>query len=263
MTLLLNVGRRLHARVRNFFDAPPDGSALPLELLQSALDQLERQTKPAGRGSRIFPYNRIVVHVRRPGLDLDRAAIEAVFSRLEMRLRERLEELRCEMPADLQACVAFDGSDAAGGSVVWVECSRDQDVASRSDSAREPLALRVSVLKGQCEHTEYTFQESGIAIGRGAEPADSFGRVRHNHIAFMDVRDGVSETVARAHARLQFDPASRSYHLFNESGSNPTFVRRDGRSLRLAPRDPHGMRVQSGDELQLGRAILKLTICRT
>jgi hypothetical protein len=79
-------------------------------------------------------------------------------------------------------------------------------------------------------------------------------------VAFLEVRDGVSETVARAHARLQFDPASRAYHLFNESGSNPTFVRRDGRSLRVAPRDPRGMRVQSGDELQLGRAVLKLAM---
>src|SRR5438105_13100135 len=121
MTLLLNVGRRLHARVRNFFDAPPAASALPLELLQSALDQLERHTQPAGRGSRIFPSNRIVVHVRHSGLDVDRVAIEAVFSRLEMRLRERLEELRCEMPADLEACVVFDGSDAADRPVVWVE----------------------------------------------------------------------------------------------------------------------------------------------
>ncbi|HTM24613.1 MAG TPA: FHA domain-containing protein [Vicinamibacterales bacterium] len=258
MTSLLKVGRRLHARVRNFFDAAPEGTALPLELLQSALDQLERQALPSGRGSRIFPYNRIVVHVTQP--EADRVAIEAVFGQLETRLRERLEELRCDMPADLEACVTIDGSSAGDRAVVWVECSREQGVAARVEPDCPPPPLHVSVVKGQCEQAEYTFHEHGIAIGRGAEPTDTFGRTRRNHVAFLEVRDGVSETVARAHARLQFDPASRAYHLFNESGSNPTFVRRDGRSLRVAPRDPRGVRIQSGDELQLGRAVLKLAV---
>ena len=83
---LMDVGRRWHARVRNFFDAAPDATASPLELLQAALDQLERKAQPSGRGSRIFPYNRVVVHVAQP--DADRATIEAVFAQLHTRLRE-------------------------------------------------------------------------------------------------------------------------------------------------------------------------------
>ena len=77
--------------------------------------------------------------------------------------------------------------------------------------------------------------------------------------AFLEVRDGTTETVARAHARLEFDDDLHAYVLFNESSTNPTFIRRDGRNLRVAPRDPRGVRVQPGDELQLGRAILKVT----
>src|SRR5438067_1849935 len=126
---LLDVGRRLHARVRTFFDAAPDTAAPPLELLQAALDQLERQAQPSGRGSRVFPYTRIVVHVAQP--DADRAALAAVFDRLPIRLRERLTELRCEMPADIQARVSVAESSPKGRGVVWVECSGDGDSFSR------------------------------------------------------------------------------------------------------------------------------------
>jgi FHA domain-containing protein len=258
MTHLSDVARKLRARVQTFFDAGPDAAATPLELLQAALDQLERHTQPSGRGSRVFPYTRIVVHVAQP--DADRPALAAVFDRLTMRLRERLAELRCDMPADVQARVAFDESAPKGRGVMWVECSGDDGSACRPAVDRELPPIVASVVKGQCEQAEYRFQNGGIAIGRGAELTDTAGRVRRNDVVFLDVRDGASETVARAHARLAFDPGSRSYHLFNESGSNPTFVRRAGRSLPVAPRDPRGMRVQSGDEIQLGRAVLKITL---
>jgi hypothetical protein len=35
---------------------------------------------------------------------------------------------------------------------------------------------------------------------------------------------------------------------------------RGGRTIRVPPRDPRGLRVQSGDEVQLGRALIRLTI---
>ena len=64
---------------------------------------------------------------------------------------------------------------------------------------------------------------------RTPEPSDAFGVVRRNHVAFLDVRDGTTETVGRAHARLQFDPASGHYLLFNEASSNPTSIVRAGK----------------------------------
>jgi hypothetical protein len=259
---LVDVSRKLLARMRDFFDAAPDAQAPPLELLQAALDQLERKVQPSGRGTRLFPYSRAVVHVAQP--DADRTAIESVFAGLPTRLRERLTELRCDLAPDFEASVAFEESAPEGRAVLWIECSSDADAASPTVADAELLQpqLQMSVVTGQCQQAEYTFQERVIAIGRGTEPTDSSGRVRHNHVAFLAVRDGTSETVARAHARLEFDPALHAYVLFNESSSNPTFVRRDGRSLRVAARDPRGVRVQSGDELQLGRAVLKLMVGR-
>jgi hypothetical protein len=258
---LRDMVRMVQARARNFFDAPLTADARPIELLQAALDELERKAESSGRGSRIFPYTFVVVHIAQRGSD--RAAIEAVFSRLEARVRERLAEIRCEIPASLVASVAVTDAPDRDTPVMWIECRNDGDAAAYRRAPAAPPELRFIVVKGQCDRGEYTFTGGVIPIGRGAEPADAFGRVRRNDVAFLDVRDGVTETVARAHARVEFDPALRAYVLFNETSSNPTFLLRGGRSLRVNPRDPRGVRVQSGDELQIGRAVLKLSVLKT
>ena len=251
--------RTVNARVRNFFDAPLPPDAAPLELLESALDQLERKAQPSGRGGRVFPYTRVVVHVAQPAAD--RAAIEAVFRGLDVRLRERLAEIRCDVPSGLVTSTAITDGAAGGVPLVSVDCRTAGDGAS--PPAVSPLLpnLQVTVLKGQCDRAAYTFTGGVIAIGRGVEPSDAFGRIRHNAITFADeIRDGVTETVARAHARIAFDPVLAAYVVFNESSSNPTFLVRNGRSLRITPRDPRGVRVEAGDHLQIGRAVLKLSI---
>jgi hypothetical protein len=256
---LLHIGRDLQSRLRGFFEVPLGPGATPLELLQAALDELERKIQPAGRGRRIFPYDRVVVQIAQPGVDP--VAVDAVFRDLEARLRERLEELRCEAPERIDASVSLADAPAEGqGPLLRVECSREggDHVEPASLTRRPPVGI--TVVKGQCDEPEYVFDEPVIAIGRTAEPTDALGQVRHNHVAFVETRDGVTETVGRAHARLQFDPALGHYHLFNESGSNPTSIVRSGRTIRVAPRDPRGVRVESGDQLQLGRAVLTVTI---
>lgn len=252
---LKDVTRTLRARVRNFFDAPIAVSAAPLELLQAALDELEGKVQPAGRGTRVFPYNHIVVHIAQPAAD--RAALEGVFAQLGARLRERLTEIRCEIPETLVTAVSVTDGVSGVDRVLRVECRSD---VTATASAPALTGLRVRIVKGQSDRVEYDFGGGAVSIGRGAEPADAFGRVRRNDIAFLDVRDGISETVARAHARIEFDPAAAAYLLFNESGSNPTFLLRGGRSLRVTPRDRRGVRLESGDHVQLGLAIVAVTV---
>ena len=251
--------RGVSARVRNFFDAPLARDAAPLELLEAALDELERKAQPSGRGRRVFPYTEVVVRIAQPGADRD--AIDAVFGRLDVRLRERLGEIRCDVPPRLFTTTAITDDDAPGVPLLRVECRRDGAHAPSGQTAAAVPQLHLVVVKGQCERSAYAFAGGVIPIGRGAEPGDVFGRIRHNEITFLDeVRDGVTETVARAHARVEFDPVVAAYVVFNESSSNPTFIVRRGRSLRLNPRDPRGVRLESGDHLQIGRAVLSVEI---
>ena len=255
---LWDVARTLRSRVRTFFDPPLGPTASPLELLQAALDEIEARAQPRGRGSKVFPYTHVVVHVAQTGTD--RAAIEAVFGQLDARLRERLAEIRCEIPPVLVASVVVSDDTSPDGPVMRVECGNGRDPSSASGAATGIPELRILVVKGDCEHSEYAFTGGVVSIGRGAEPSDALGRVRRNDVAFGDVRDGVTETVGRAHARLEFEPVQRAYLLFNESNSNPTFVLRGGRCLPVTPRDRRGVRVRSGDDVQLGRALVRITV---
>lgn len=256
---LRNIGRDLQSKLKEFFDNPLDAGATPLELLQAALEDLERRIQPAGRGRKTFPYDRVVIHITQPGGD--QAAVQAVFRDLGARLRDRLAELNCEAPVSIDTSVVLDGTAGdATPTTVRVECSGDRDPAPAPVVAALRPSIKLTVVKGQCSESEYAFDEPVIAIGRTAEPTDALGQVRYNHVAFLEARDGVNETVARAHARLQFDPASGSFVLYNESSSNPTSIIRGGRAIRVAPRDPRGVRVLSGDQLQLGRAVLRVTL---
>jgi hypothetical protein len=261
VTRLWDIGRDLQARIKVFFDNTLTADATPLELLHATLDQLEAKIQPAGRGRRIFPYDRLVVRVAQPGADP--AALQAVFDQLETRLRERLQELRCDPPADLDVALEIVETADPDGQVITIECA----ATGREATAAAPVAagyppLRITVVKGQCAEPEYVFEEPVVAIGRTSEPTDVFGQVRYNHVAFLEERDGINETVGRAHARLQYDASSGHYHLFNDGSSNPTSIVRAGRMIRVEPRDPRGVRVQSGDQLQLGRAVLRVNVAR-
>jgi hypothetical protein len=257
---LWHLGRDLQSRLKDFFDHPLAADATPLELLHATLDQLEVKIQPVGRGRRVFPYDRIDVRITQP--DADRVAVDTIFSELEPRLRERLQELRCEAPETIDVSVSVSDSDPESQlPVLRIECSaveRERPEPSVSPAGYPPL--RITVVKGQCEEAEYLFEGPVIAIGRTSEPTDAFGQVRYNHVAFLEERDGVNETVGRAHAKLQFDRESGHYHLFNEGSSNPTSIIRSGKMIRVAPRDPRGVRVQSGDHLHLGRAVLRVTL---
>jgi hypothetical protein len=253
------MGRDLQSRLRDFFDSPVGDDAAPIELLETTLDRLERKVQPAGRGRRIFPYDRITVRIAQRGGDP--AAIDAIFAQLEERLRNRLAEMNCDAPDALAIDVSL--SDTAGEPpppVLTVECVRTPDERPAPPRSDAVPTVTIQIAKGKCEAAEYVFQEPLIAIGRTPEPSDAFGLVRRNHVAFLDVRDGTTETVGRAHARLQLDPGSGHYLLFNEGSSNPTSILRGGRPITVAPRDPRGVRVQSGDQIQLGRALLRIQI---
>jgi hypothetical protein len=255
-----HIGRDLQSRVRGFFDHPPGSDAAPLELFHAALDELERRIQPAGRGRRIFPYDRIVVRIVQA--DADRVAIEAIFDQLESRLRERLEELRCERPDAIATSVMVTEptADDPETGVLSVECSGDPEAQPAPALPDGYPRLTITVAKGRCSEAEYVFEEPTIAIGRTEEPTDAFGQVRRNDVAFLEERDGINETVGRAHARIQYDRSSGHYYVFNESSSNPTSIQRRGHTIRVAPRDPRGVRLQSGDQLQLGRAVLRVSL---
>lgn len=253
-------GKDVHTRIRTFFDTPLGPDATPLEIAQAALDVVERQVQPVGRGRRVFPHQGIAIGVL--ASDDAAPAVLAAFQDFRARVLERLAELRCEANSGVHVdvtCVAEPPADWTAGQLFDVRYVSAPS-PELSSPAVEPPALHVTVLAGTIAEGPDTFREATVSIGRTADPSDDKGRLRRNRIAFLDAVDGVNETVGRAHARLRRDPANGEYRLFDEGSRNGTSILRDGEMIVVHARDPRGVRVRSGDEIHLGRAVLRIEI---
>jgi hypothetical protein len=247
--------RDLQARLAEFFDGPLSADATPLEIRERVLDDVERHVAPSGRGKRLFPYNRIVVHVVAP--DAERPAVAAIFDDIGARVQERLRELRCDPPKNLDARVTFIENVPPGwasGRRYAVEYQRHAEPPTAPVAPARQASLVVIVLKGAASQPEYAFAQRTVAIGRTPEATDHLGRTRRNDIVFLDSADGTTETVGRAHAHITFDEAAGAYELFDDGSHNGTFVVRRGATIPVAARDPRGLRLEDGDELHFGRA---------
>jgi len=253
---LSDITRRFNT-VKDFLGGPLGPDARPLEIRAAVVDAIESRVEPVGRGRRALPSNRIAVRIlaRSSG---DRASLELVFADLDARVRERLQEIRCELPDPLDVAVSFlkkAPSDWPDGQLFSVECQGRAKADPSPVSSPVPW-VRVSVLKGTATRKAYIFREVTILIGRTPEVRESAGRGRRNHVAFEDANASVS----RAHARLKFDSVRRKYQLLDDGSVHGTLVVRRGETIEVPKRDPRGVLVQSGDEIQLGEASVRLVI---
>ena len=258
---LSHIARDLQVRIERLFDAPLDANATPLEISRAIVDEVERKVQPVGRGRRAFPYTRLVVRIRQT--QGDRVALEAAFAELGDRLRERLAELQCDAPRDLGVKVLLlkkIPTEWAPHQLFAIEYQSPVETAGAGSNPSLPSPVNITILKGATSRRNYSFNEPLIAIGRTPDPTDEEGRVRRNRIAFVDTVDGVTETVGRVHAHLRFDPRAREYRVFDDGSSNGTSIVREGAIIPVPPRDPRGVRVCSGDEVQVGRAVLRVVI---
>jgi hypothetical protein len=257
---LAGLGRDLHTRLRTFFDTPLGPDPTPLEVAQAVLDAAERDVQPSGRGRRVFPWTALTVRVLAP--ESARPAFAAVLRDLDARITERLAEVRCE-PASVAVQVEYlDVRPAswAPGQVFDVAGVGAAPAGDRDAAAATRPTVQVTVLAGTATQTSYTCADATVSIGRSADPTDEQGRFRRNRIAFLDTADAINQTVGRAHARLRRDPATGEYRLLDEGSRNGTAILRDGEVLVVHRRDPRGVRLRSGDEIHLGRAILRIDV---
>jgi pSer/pThr/pTyr-binding forkhead associated (FHA) protein len=114
--------------------------------------------------------------------------------------------------------------------------------------------LKIAVVNGTANRKAYAFREPTILIGRTIEAVN--GRhVRRNQVAF----DNDNSTVSRGHARVKYETARPGYRVLDDGSARGTWIVRGGASIPV-PHDPRGVRIQSGDEIHLGNAVLRVTI---
>lgn len=232
----------------------------PLEIRRAILDEVQSRIVTAGVGKRLFPYNRIKVHILAE-TPQEREELETIVHEawdLKTDIAERLRDQEAKAPADLdvEISVTDEPAPAFGDRRFHLELHKAESVPAAP--AARPI-LDLTVLRGTASQHVYTFEgQDRINLGRLEEVFDAEERVRRrNDVIFLEEGD-ISATVSREQARLTWDDELKAYRLRSEPGASVTRILRDGRTIDVSPQDRRGIKVQPGDEIYLGRACVKV-----
>jgi len=119
--------------------------------------------------------------------------------------------------------------------------------------------ITLTAITGSAEKPEYALTLDRINLGRCAEVRDRRNRLlRTNHVAFSDDAGPINETVSRAHAHIDCAKDGEC-RLFDDRSGHGTSIVRTGKTINV-PSGARGVRLQSGDEIALGEARLRLKI---
>jgi hypothetical protein len=239
----------------------------PVELHRAILEDVEAQVVSVGGGRRVFPFDRVEVRllaaspeerarweaVARAGWDLarevkERFRAQGVEAPPSLAIPVEVTEERSPDLGDRRYALAFRQTEALHAEL--------EPAPSRSPRPR----LKLAVLKGKAARDTYELDLDRVYLGRLEEVLDPAGRVRRrNDVAFLEEGEA-SQTVSREHARIAWDPESRAYWLRDEGSASGTLLLRDGRAIEVSRHDRRGVKLESGDEVYLGRAAVKVEI---
>jgi len=264
---VLGKARRIESAIAARLDEAAKGlvrprTREPLEIVLAILDAVEQRIEPTGRGTRVFPFNRIELSVAAPSREA-RGRLEAVFTGdtpLQTRILERLRSARCS-PADVVVEFRFVDSAEPNWSAPEFDLQFARDAALQINGQElepQPPQIEIRVLLGVMERWAYSLALPRIDIGRGSEVRDHRNRlIRTNHVVFTEGAGGVNETVSRTHAHIAHEPLTGRFRLHDEGSEHGTGVVRGGKTISVL-RGTRGVRLQPDDEIVLGEARVRV-----
>jgi hypothetical protein len=264
---ILSKARKVESKLARTLDRAlqqwtKSGPLEPLETLHAVVDAVEARLEPVGRGRYVFPFNKVKVSIVAGSRDV-RARFAAVLEgdgQLQERIINRLRDAGCE-PTPLQVGISYalrPGTD-------W---PRPEFHVEFERVTAEPLNaqhvstsdLRITITHGSTEKPTYTFSIPRINIGRCAEVRDSRHRlIRTNHVAFTDADRTTNDTVSRRHAHIDYTDGSDDYRISDDRSAHGTSILRNGKMIEV-PSGSRGIRLQSGDEIVLGEARIRVSV---
>jgi hypothetical protein len=235
----------------------------PLEIVHAIVETVEKHIEPAGRGRCVFPFNQIRLCVAAPS-SLTRARFEAVFEsepRLQQRIFKALETAGCESTGLIVSTIYAVQPEPHWTTPDFnLEFDRTDVAPPKRETQAIRPSLKLTVAYGAAEQQTYSFTTSRINIGRRPEVRDNQNRlIRANHVAFAESAGEPNPSVSRRHAHIEAAGSPVEYRLCDDRSVHGTSVQRNGMTI-VVPPGPRGIRLQSGDEIVLGDARLRIEI---
>jgi hypothetical protein len=256
----MNVTEFLEKWGRTLFEGPLGRTATlesPPELAEirfAVLDEVRRHSYRAG-ARQVLPYDLVRVHMR--GVEEGRAAVfRSAFFRqyLEHEIQGNLRASGVRFPERLRVEVEI-GTGLPLPDEPWLTVA----VASQGDPAELRKTARLLVRHGRSNAPELSLEKPRVHIGREVDVYRNGGMHRRNDLAFVEDCEE-NRSVSREHAHIDYDTTTGEYRLFNDRwyarGTDcATRIVRNGVSIEVH-RDTRGTRLEPGDEIHLGQAIV-------
>jgi len=259
---------------RTVFEAPFGAMAQTIsdspevaEIRIAVLDEIGKKIQRAG-GKALFPYNVVRISIRASASDA--AIFERDFFRgfFEEEVRKDLSKEACRFPEDLRIEIrAAEIEPGEEGNWLSIEAVAEDAPPVPKEPSRSPRSARLIVVSGAANKPEILLQRSRTNIGRLVDVYKAEGLSRRNDLTFAE-DNPINRTVSREHAHVIHDKKSGEYRLFNDrwykrgnkaENNCGLWIVRDGMGQEVH-RDTRGTRLLPGDEIHLGKAVLKFQI---
>jgi len=229
------------------------------EIRLAVLEEVRHKSYRAG-AKKVFPFDLIRVMLR--GVEEGQADLfRGVFFRkyLEQEVHTSLRADGCRFAENLRIEVdVTTGLPQRDEAWLVVEAASQQPGAGKAANV-----ARLVVHSGQANVAELRLDKPRTHIGREVNVYRNQGLHRRNDLAFIEDTE-INRSVSREHAHIRYDRATGEYRLFNDrwyqrGAECGTWIVRDGLS-REVHRDSRGVRLESGDEIHFGRAVVEFEL---
>ena len=234
------------------------------EIRIAVLDAVKAKSHRAS-GRNVFPYN--LVRINLLGVPDEQASVfhgEFLSKYLAEELRAGLSRSNYRFPDDLYVEITTTPKlPEANQEWLTVDTLIAEKVATPSVTAIHPPA-RLTVEAGTAKPAELKIQGSRTNIGRTVEVyREGAGLARRNDVAFGE-EDEISRSVSREHAHVLCSQESGECRLVNDriyrgEANCGTYIIRDGFAMAVH-RNARGTVLVSGDQIQLGQALLRFKV---
>ncbi|MGA2213410.1 MAG: FHA domain-containing protein [Bryobacteraceae bacterium] len=258
---------------RTVFEAPFGAMAQVMgespevaEIRIAVLDEVKKKIQRAG-GQALFPYNVVRIVIRATadeGAVFERGFFRRFF---DEEVRKGLAKEVCRFPEDLRVEIRTVDGATADDDWLRVETVAEDPAPAVEEGPRARRPARLVVAAGTANRSEIPLQKIRTNIGRLAEVYTAEGLSRRNDLAFAE-DNPINRTVSREHAHIVHDKKTGEYRLFNDrwyqrgnkaENNCGLWIIRDGMGQEVH-RDARGTRLLPGDEIHLGKAVLKFQV---
>jgi len=259
---------------RTIFEAPFNSSKLAehapelAEIRLAVIDAVKSKTHRVG-AVRVFAFDLVRVHLRGvPDSQAEVLQSNFLAEYFGQDLRRALERYSCRFPEDLRVELRTSAQlPSVNEQWVWIETESSATAPVSQEAKSQPSVARLVVTKGVANEAELPLTKSRVNIGRSSDVYRDERPSRRNDLVFTEDNE-INRTVSREHAHIALDRKSSEYRIYNDrwykAGAKPDsscglWILRDGLSQPVH-RNGRGVPLMPGDEIHLGRAVIKFVV---